>query len=344
MRNGRNLAVPALCALWALPALGYAMGCSMLCPDGTYVHDLDCDVELTYDPCASASGSGGSGYDAAAAWQAQEAARAAAEAAAEAERQRRAELDRQYSEDQQHKQEQARQEADRVRANRDATIGQLKGGAGAAPALKGGPDDAGVGLKDAVAERPASPASAAQAAAWRQLHCAAYIARYALDALQAGNDYKEFNALSSEALKAIDGQQPGVECPAAPAMPRGGVPVARSEAAQAKERQILQRAAAIAQRMQQAGIAPAAEPAKASATPPAGETADEKMRRVQRELNAVNDRKLQGNTAAELAREERDRQELARLVLENAKLTRVGFDTSEEAAPVPRRKSSAPAP
>ncbi len=145
-------------------------------------------------------------------------------------------------------------------------------------------------------------------------------------------DYQEFSFLANQALNALNGQALGVACPAAPPFPdqRGrAVDVDKVKGAQ---KNILTRAVAIAERMKQRGDPP---PVSADSAITAGETAEEKMRRVQRELNRNNEKKITGKTRQEIEQQERDRKELARLILANnrlekGELTNVGVDLSEK--------------
>ena len=119
------------------------------------------------------------------------------------------------------------EEADRQRrfiAERDAAAGTLKGGTGTpffgAGALRGAP-------LNSTASRDIRPAAEARdlggaQAAWKQLNCAASLSGTAFAALRrrTGPDYDEFSYLTREATNALNGDRLGVQCPAAPAMPK----------------------------------------------------------------------------------------------------------------------------
>lgn len=283
-------------------------------------------------------------YDYEAARRAQE-----AEAAAAAERQRQqAEADRIERERQA---ESERQKEAAFVSDRNDAVNTLKGSSGlAASELKGlsgtglkGSGDNPYGLRDAVSDTglkgstPASEAQAKQAAAWKQLHCAASIAKSALAALQADVDYNEFGYLSVEASKALDGQRTDVVCEKAPAFPNSSGKTVNMDRVIASERQLLARATVIAERMKQRGDKPgtAQQPV---AMPPANETPIEKARRVAKEINEINDRKI-SNT-----QQEKDRKELTKLVLENEKLTSVDFSVGGDAPPTSRRRKNVEPP
>ena len=102
------------------------------------------------------------------------------------------------------------------------------------------------------------------------------------------------------------------------------------------ERQLLQKATVIAGRMKERQADAQTKDTSAPETP------EEKMRRVQRELNQVNSQKITGKTKSDIAQQERDRKELAKLILANnqlekGELTSISVDTRDE-TPRPRRK------
>lgn len=286
------------------------------------------------------------------------AARRAQEAEAEHQRQQ-AEADR-IERDRIAKEKREKDEKDaKFISDRDEAARHLKGSSGfSTPHLKGvssselkGSSNNPFGLKDAVRDTGLKGSSTSreaqkkQVAAWKQVHCAASIAQYALAALQTKGDYDEFGSLSVEAFKAMDGQQTNVECKQAPAFPNMNGKVVNMDRVIGTERQLLERATEIAERMKQRGDKPgtAQQP-----KPPANETPDEKVRRVQRELNVINTEKNTGTTQQEISQKEKDRQELSKLViknndLESGKLVSMSVDNQEEATPTPRRKS-VPAP
>lgn len=243
-----------------------------------------------------------------------------AEAAAAAERERQAEARR--------VKEEAEKQAAFIRS-RDDAASTLKGSTGNTALKSGGLKGSGdYGLKDAVNDHGLKGSTTSRAepskqvVAWKQLHCAASIARYALSALQTNEDHAEFSLLQAEALKALDGKRPGVECASAPPFPDARGKAVDMERVKAAERQVLERAASIADRMKQrqAGAQPVP-----IAAPTGPETPDEKMRRVQKELNSVNSRKIDGKTQREIDQQEKDRKELAKLVLMNNGLEKGDF-------------------
>jgi hypothetical protein len=283
-----------------------------------------------------------------------EAERRAREAAAEEQRKREAELERQRKEAEEKRiKEQTEKEAKFIK-DRDESAGSLKGSTG----MKITPNSPGTselrgstgfasesGLRDALNDKglrgskPAASADRSQlATAWKQLHCASYVAGFALKALQEQGDYQEFGALSVEAMKTLDGQHADVECPSAPAMPNFKGGMVDMERMQGKEQQILERAGKIAERMKksEAKKMDAKEPA------PANETEIEKVRRVQKELNKVNSEKNDGKTKAEIDEKEKDRKELTKLIIENEKLTSVGVDLGETTPTAKRKRHTEP--
>ena len=185
-------------------------------------------------------------------------------------------------------------------------------------------------------------------AAWKQLHCAAALSGYAFAAVkQTTPDYQESSFLLAQAQKALEGQSLGVECPATPPFPEMHGRAVEMDRVKEAEKKIISRAVVIVERMQKSSNPPATITAPAR---DAAETSDEKMRRVQRELNDANRKKISGKTQLEIDQQEKDRKELANLILANSRLekgelTSVSVDTSEEEAPKPRRKSvPVPAP
>lgn len=126
--------------------------------------------------------------------------------------------------------EQARKEAEaaesqrRFIAERDAAAQSLKGGTGTpffgAGALKGGAP-AGATIRDIKPAADVRDLGGAQAA-WKQLNCAASLSGSAFAALtrRTGPDYDEFSYMTGQATNALNGDPLGVQCPAAPAMPK----------------------------------------------------------------------------------------------------------------------------
>lgn len=267
--------------------------------------------------------------------------------------------------------EKAKKEADFIR-DRDAAANGLRGsGAGARAAATGpaangsvlrgsgtsntsaqpgavlrgsGAVDAGAGQLRTGAQAP--KASAGAHAAWRQLHCAAALSAYAFAAAQNAtpDNLHEADEMFVQASKALDGAAIDVQCGDAPFPELHGT-VPDIEKGKALERAIIDRGAAIVERMKERA-APAAAPAAPAPTAP--ETEIEKMRRLQRELNEINSVKNTGKTQAEIDKIERDRKEMAKLAIANAKVKEGDFSSvvagTEPEAPTRRRKSSPPPP
>ncbi len=234
--------------------------------------------------------------------------------------------------------------------NRDATAKTLKGNIGVSTS----PNDGGLkgsskidtGLKELHGSDRVTRDIQGRQAAWKQLHCAAALSGYAFAAVSKKTpDYQESSFLLDQALNALNGQTLGVACPSAPAFPTSPGHAINMEQVKQTQKIIISRALVITQRMQQRAEPPAASPVSAKATT---ETSDEKARRVQRDLNQANNQKITGKAQAEINQQERDRQELAQLILANSdiekgKLTSVSVSTGDEATPKARRKS-VPAP
>lgn len=291
---------------------------------------------------SSSNNSGSSGRD----FEAERRAQEQAEAARRAEAERQAGLERQRrAEDERRRQEEAARQAKFIR-DRDDAANSLRGSNGmritpntsGGTALRGSSD-----LKDAPNDsslrgmQPAkNAATSGQTRAWQQLHCVAAITGYALKALENG-DSREFDTLINEASTKFDGGRPSVECPAAPPMPDLRSSTVNMEQIQGKQKQILDRAGKIAERMNQTeGKNP---DAKTSKPAPANETALDKTVRVQRELNKGNQQPVHNQ------QEENNRKELAKLILANEKLISIDFDKSEESpAPTRRKRTEVPSP
>ncbi|MDD5302836.1 MAG: hypothetical protein PHS14_06960 [Elusimicrobia bacterium] len=157
-------------------------------------------------------------------YEAERQAQEAAAAAAEAERQRRADIEeqRKVTEEKLH-QEEVEREAEFLR-QRDSTVLRGSSGIRITPNASGGKELRGSASEPAARGlRPAKEAAdlGGKQAAWKQLNCAAAISGYAFAALSNVDkpDYEEFRNLTGEALTALNGGRPGVECPAAPAAP-----------------------------------------------------------------------------------------------------------------------------
>jgi len=254
-----------------------------------------------------------------------------AEAERRAEAERQAELERQRkAEEERRRQEEAERQAKFIR-DRDVTAGSLRGSTGTSTSgmgqLRGSTSlKVETGLKDSLNDtglRGTSPAkktaNSAQERAWQQVHCAAYIAQYALSALQTKGDYDEFGTLSVQAFRALDGQQPNVECGKAPAFPDMKGKAVDMDRVIASEHQVLDRATKIAERMKQRGDKPGSMQPNMT-KPPANESQIERVRREQRELNVINTTKNTGKTQQEIYQQEKDRKELANLVIKNNEL------------------------
>lgn len=266
-----------------------------------------------------------------------EAERRAQEAAA-AERQRQQDeadrIERQHRQEEadrierQHRQE----EADRIAAekkrkeeeqakfirDRDEAIKKIKGSSGTSVSptnggLKGS-SPVNTGLKELRGVDRVTRDTQGTQTAWKQLHCAAEVAGFALAALGQRGDYCEFGALSVEAMKSLDGQRVDVVCTAAPPFPDVSGRAVDMEQGKQAQKTILSRAAAIAERMKQRGDQPPVSQASAHT---ATETPEDKLRRVQRELNKANSEKNTGKTQQDMDQQERDRKELTKLILVN---------------------------
>lgn len=362
----------AVAIVWSEPLV--AQSCRVQCGGVSVL--APCNTRS--DPCpqpASRQSSpvpGGGGYQAPS--YDYEAERRAQEANAEAERQRQVEADR--IERERLAEEKRKRDAEFIR-NRDATASTLRGtsiGTRASPNDRGlrGSSTVDTGLRELrVGDRGGSDLHGPQAA-WKQLHCAAALSGYAMAALDkpmSGDpkkhfqepNYQEFSFLAAQASNALHGQALSVECPAVPPLPELQARPVDMHQAKEVQKQILSRATGIVERMQKrgnqtdaaSGAGPGAAPA---ANPPAIETADEKLRRVQRELNRINREKITGITKQEIDQQERDRKDLAKLALVNEKVQKGEFvdlrvdDTSladgdtSKSAPAPRTRRGAAAP
>jgi hypothetical protein len=238
--------------------------------------------------------------------------------------------------------------------DRDEAANTLKGSTGTT-----NPNDFGLkgsgnySLRDAVAEpglkgsTTSSPDPSKQAAAWRQLHCAAYIFGYALSALQTKDTYNEYGTLSVEAMKALDGKRPNVVCKPPPSVPSVGGTEVDVDKLRLAEKDLIDRANALAQRMKQTPAAPSPpQTSQPPAPPPAAQpctgTKMERLRCTQARLNKINEEKYKGHTKEEISVEEKNRKELADLVLINNGLEKGEFTSVSapppETDPKPRRR------
>ena len=345
-----------VCVLLMFPSVGSAQQrCTIYCPDGSRPNFVCTDIP---DDACGSYGDGPSlgpfipGPD-------YEAERRAQEAAA-AERQRQ--QDEAARIERQHRQE----EADRIAAEkkrkeeeekqakfidgRNKAVEKLKG-ISVTPAsppnggLKGS-SPVTTGLKELRGADRVTRDTQGTQTAWKQLHCAAEVAGFALAALGQRGDYGEFGALSVEAMKALDGQRVDVVCTAAPPFPDVSGRAMDLEQGKQAQRTILSRAAAIAERMKQRGDQPAGPQAP---TPAATETPEDKLRRVQRELNRANSEKNTGKTQQEMDQQERDRKELTKLILvnnslEKGELTNMSVNLDDEAPSRPPKPGVKPVP
>jgi len=268
--------------------------------------------------------------------------RQAEAAAAEQERQQREDEERERLAGEQREKDKAAREAAFIR-DRDAAAGTLRGSAGvtlrggnatAEPALRGsasGPD-----LRDAVADTRAGQGSVspAQARAWQQLNCAAFIMRHALAGVIDGGDYRNLRDLAGEASKVADGGRPSVQCNPAPPFPRGSGTAPDMEKLKQVQTQMIDQAQSIGSRMEQREAAltdPARKAMKdvQAAAPAAGakpETEIERLRRVQLALNRVNETKLDGKTTTAIQQQEKDRAEMTKLLLVAEKIEKGNVD------------------
>lgn len=300
-------------------------------PTAAGVKDFGCSPTLA-DPC-SGGGSGGGGYSPPsynyeAERQAQEA--AAAELKRQQDEAARIERDR-IAADKKRKEEQA---AKFIR-DRDEAIKKLKGSS-----------PVNTGLKELRGSDRGTRDTQGTQTAWKQLHCAAEIAGYALAALGQRGDYSEFGALSVEAMKSLDGQRIDVVCTAAPPFPDGQGRAMDMEQGKQTQRTILSRAAAIVERTKQRGDQPTGLQAPAQITT---ETPEDKLRRVQRELNTANSEKNTGKTQQDMDQQERDRKELTKLILvnnslEKGELTNMSVSLDDEALSSPPKPGAKPVP
>lgn len=319
-------------SLWTmLAAVCIASAPAMAWDQNPQGRDMGCSPTIASPCTGGSSGSGGGysppSYDYGAARRAQEAeARREQEAEAAAAAKRQQEKEEAERIERERIAEEERKKAEFIRA-RDATV--LKGSSGiSTPHLKGiaGSELRGsnnpYGLKDAVRDTELRGLSqndgvpAKQAAAWKQLHCAANIAKYALAKLQTDVNFNEFGYLSVEASKALDGQHTDVVCEKAPAFPNTNGRDVNMDRVMASERQILERATAIAERMQKRGDKPLIRPAT---KPPANESEIDRVRREQRELNDIKT-KITGKTQQEINQQLKDQKDLEKLVLQNNNL------------------------
>ena len=185
-------------------------------------------------------------------------------------------------------------------------------------------------------------------AAWKQLNCAAALSGYALAALSNPTpDHQESSFLMEQALNALNGQTLGVECPVAPRFPNSHGRAVDMHQGKEAEKKILISAMAIAERMKQRDSQPAV-----SSVPDqtAKETPDEKMRRIQRELNEINSKKITAKTQQGIDQQEMDRKALAKLILANNRIEKgefvsVGVDIpNENDTRRPRPRNPVPVP
>lgn len=239
--------------------------------------------------------------------------------------------------------------------DRDAAANTLKGSTGTTNANDFGLKGSGnYGLRDAVAEpglkgsTALKPDPSKQAAAWRQLHCANYIFGRALEALTRA-DSDEYGTLSVEALKALEGKRLIVQCIAPTNVPSVGGAEVDVDKLKIAEKDVIDRANALAQRMKKAPAAPAQAqtPQPQPVTPPCTGNLAEKRKCAQMRLNQVNDAKYMGRSKEEISTEEKNRKELGNLVLINSGLekgefTSVGANTSDEKTPAPRPRRRRP--
>lgn len=278
--------------------------------------------------------------------------RQAEAAAAERARQEREDEERERLAEEQREKDKAAREAAFIR-DRDSAAGTLKGSGGgttlkggsaaAEPVLRGSvvPDS---GLRDAVADTRAGQGSVspAQTRAWQQLNCAAFIMRHALAGVIEGGDYRNLRELAGEASKVADGGRPSVQCNPAPPFPRGSGTAPDIEKLKQVQTQMIDKAQSIGTRMEQREAAlpdPARKAMKEmqAAAPTTGakpETDIERLRRVQLALNRVNETKLDGKTTTAIQQQEKDRAEMAKLLLVAEKIEKgnvdVGINLTEE--------------
>ena len=118
------------------------------------------------------------------------------------------------------------------------------------------------------------------------------------------------------------------------------------EKLQTAEKNLIERGNALVDRMKKGGATPTAAQTPKPAEPPPTQqpctgTKAERMKCTQSRLNDVNSKKILGQTTAAISEEEKNRQELAKLVLVNNGLEKgdlsVIVNTSEQATPATRR-------
>lgn len=234
-----------------------------------------------------------------------------------AEQRAREETDRQEREE-----ETKRLEAERQRQfieNRDEGAKLLKGNTGAAGFGLKGVDPSESGLRKP--DKPVSRDIGGKQAAWKQLHCASSITGGALIALQNGVE-QEFSYLVGEAAKALNGEQLGVECKSAPPLPEPKGRALDLDRIKAKQKQILERATKVAERMRPE---PSVTPAQPAPPPAEGEDEIARLRRQQAAINRVQERKYDPTSQEAIKREQQAKQELTKLILENKKIEKGDF-------------------
>jgi hypothetical protein len=275
---------------------------------------------------------------------------------AEEERRAREEADAESERAAEEKRKKDKAEADaKFARERDEAAKTLKGSSGTASTNDFGLKGSGgaTDLRDAVAEPglkgstgPTMRDTSKQALAWRQVHCAASVFKYALNAISSQNvNYEEYGLLSAEAMKSVDGAKVDVQCEVAPNVPTVGGEEVDVDKLRAAQKSVIERANLLVQRMKQTQASKPAqattEPSKPAAAPaPCTGTKMERMRCTQQRLNEVNSKKIEGQSTAQITEEEKNRAELAKLVLINNGLEKgdlsVTVDTTEETT-TPRR-------
>jgi hypothetical protein len=232
---------------------------------------------------------------------------------------------------------------------RDSTV--LKGDTGThAFGIGGlkGIDSTDSGLKGVSAAKPAKEPRdlSGPNAAWKQLNCAAAIAGNAIAALQSALDGKsderdEFKYLSSESSKALAGETLGVVCPATRALPsRNGQPVDVDKGTIALK-QILDRAAKVAERLRAPLPSSPAQTTSAGISPGNGGDELSKLRDTQLALNQINERKYDSTSQDAINREKQTKREAGALLLAAQKVQTGDFsiDLSETGSSSPSRSS-----
>lgn len=212
--------------------LAVAVSAPVLAQDPTAVPTGDCiDYNGHVVRCSAGSGGSDGGYD-----PGPSVAEIQAQKAREAEKQRLIELERQQQLEEQ------REAAERARAEEEWEAGvadaashlkgvsadnmELKGVDSSSFGLKGvSPEQAGGNPEYGIKARSRDADSRDVSTAWKQLHCSAELANYAVEDVHKiatgeadGRELDEVKYLAGEAMEALHGNPIGVQCSSAPAV------------------------------------------------------------------------------------------------------------------------------